>query len=111
MELATEVPLYALLRRMDCHLTASRSTVVTEAAALGLPSVACGSEAPDFYQAEMAAGLLAVATTGAEIGEALRRALGTRRPVSIEPPKGLAAMRRLLEGDVIAEPGRAPRPP
>jgi hypothetical protein len=108
MELATEMPLHALLWRMDCHLTASRSTVVTEAAALGLPSVACGPEAPDFYQAEMAAGLLAVATTGAAIQQALQWALGRRRPVSFEPPKGLTAMRRLLAGELTE--GKTERP-
>jgi hypothetical protein len=104
MEFATEVPLYALLWRMDCHLTASLSTVVTEAAALGLPSVACGPEAPDFFQREMASGLLAVATTGAEIREGIQRALDGKRSVAFEPPKALAAMRWLLAGDLTTAP-------
>jgi hypothetical protein len=100
MDFATEVPLYPLLWRMDCHLTASLSTVVTEAAALGLPSVACGPEAPDFFQREMASGLLTVATTGSAVREGIQRALDGKRPVAFESPKALAAMRRLLAGDI-----------
>jgi hypothetical protein len=108
MEFATEVPLHALLRSMDCHLSAGLSTVVTEAAGQGVPSVACGREAPDFYRAEMAAGMLLVATTGSEILAALHRALSVGRiPVMAEGPRALATMRRLLAGDPAAQP-RAP---
>lgn len=104
MEFATEIPLYALLRQMDCHLSVGLSTVVTEAAALGLPSIACGREAPDFYQVETAAGLLLVATTPSDILESLRRVLSEgRRPVEPHRPRAPGAMRKLLEGDLVAE--------
>ena len=105
LEFATEVPLHALLRRMDCHLSVGLSTVVTEAAFHGVSSIACGQEAPDFYRAEMAAGMLLVATTASEVLEALRRLLGEgRRPAIAEPPRALAAMRRLLDGDLATHP-------
>ena len=97
MEFATEAPLHGLLRHMDCHLSAGLSTVITEAAAQGVPSVACGVEAPDFYHAETAAGMLLVAATPAEILAGLERLLAMgRKPVVAEPPRGPATMERLL---------------
>ena len=103
MAFATEAPLHALLRHLDCHITVSLSTVVTEAAALGVLSIACGREAPDYYPAEMAAGMLLVATTPSEVLAALHRVLGTgRRPVMAERPRAPAAMLRLLAGDLSA---------
>jgi hypothetical protein len=52
----------------------------------------------------MASGLLAVATTGAEIREGIQRALDGKRSVAFEPPKALAAMRWLLAGDLTTAP-------
>ena len=101
MAFATEAPLHALLRHLDCHITVSLSTVVTEAAAFGVPSIACGQEAPEYYPAEMAAGMLLVATTPSEVLAALHRVLGAgRRLVTAERPKAPAAMLRLLAGDL-----------
>jgi hypothetical protein len=107
LDFATEVPLHALLRRMDCHLSVGLSTVVTEAASHGVPSIACGREAPDFYRAEMMAGMLLVAMQSSDILEALHRLLGQgRRPVTAEPPRAPATMRRLLDGDLATHPIR-----
>jgi hypothetical protein len=104
MKFATEVPLHALLRQMDCHLSVGLSTVVTEAAAHGIPSIACGREAPDFFRAEVETGMLLVATAVSDILDALRRLLGEgRRPGTAEQPRARAAMRRLLDGDLVAE--------
>jgi hypothetical protein len=98
-EFATEAPLHALLRHMDCHLSVSLSTVITEAAALGVPSVAIGREAPDFYRSELATGTLAVATTGPDLLDAIRRQLLRERSAPAEEePRGLETMRRLLQG-------------
>ena len=107
LDFATEVPLHALLRRMDCHLSVGLSTVVTEAASHGVPSIACGREAPDFYRAEMREGMLLVATESSEILEALHRLLEQgRRPVTLEPARAPATMRRLLDGDLATHPIR-----
>jgi hypothetical protein len=104
MEFATEMPLHALLRCLDCHLTVSLSTVVAEAAAHGLPSVACGREAPDFFPDEMSAGLLAVAGTSAEILAALHHFLAQeRRPVKAAASQASATLRRLLDGDLALD--------
>jgi hypothetical protein len=104
MEFATEAPLHALLRRLDCHVTVSLSTVVTEAAALGVPSVACGMEAADFFPDEMSAGMLVVAGTSAEILAALHRLLAQgRRPVSRSASHAPDTLRRLLDGDLTAD--------
>lgn len=103
MEFATEVPLHALLSYMDCHLTVSLSTVITEAAALGVPSVACGQEAQDFYRGELRSGMLVVATTGPDLLEALRRQLARgREPPALEPARAPESMRRLLAGEIPA---------
>lgn len=102
MEFATEAPLHALLRRLDCHLTVSLSTVVAEAAAHGLPSVACGEEAAAFFRVELSAGLLAVASTPAEILAALHRFLGQgRRRLSPGASKASAVLQRLLDGNPV----------
>jgi hypothetical protein len=104
LDFATEVPLHPLLRQMDGHLSVNLSTVVTEAAGLGVASIACGPEAPEFYPAEMAAGMLLVAITPSEVLAALHRVLGAgRRPVTAERPRAPAAMLRLLAGDLTAE--------
>jgi hypothetical protein len=97
---ATEAPLHALLGHMDCHLSVSLSTVITEAAALGVPSVACGPEAPDFYGSELSRGMLIVKTAGPELLEAVRRQLlrGRTAPAQ-ESPRALDTMRRLLESE------------
>jgi len=105
LEFATEVPLHALLRQMDGHFSVGHSTVVTEAAAHGVPSIASGREAPDFYRAAAAAGMLLAATTASEILAALHRILAAgRRPVAAERPRAAAAMQRLLAGDLTAGP-------
>jgi hypothetical protein len=112
LEFATEVPLHALLRQMDGHLSVGLSTVVTEAAAHGVPSIACGREAPDFYRAEAAAGMLLVATTPPEILAALHRISGAgRRPALAERPRAATAMQRLLAGDLTAAPIAPSLPP
>ena len=100
-EFATEAPLHALLGHMDCHLSVSLSTVIIEAAAFGVPSVAIGREAPEFYRSELSTGLLAVATTGPELIEAVRRQLlrGRSAPAQ-EGPRSLETMRRLLQGEL-----------
>jgi hypothetical protein len=74
---------------------------VTEAAALGVPSVACDREASDYYPVEVATGMLLVATTPSEILAALHRALGAgRRSATAERRRAPAALRRLLAGDL-----------
>ncbi len=109
LDFATEVPLHALLARMDGHLTVSLSTVVTEAAAHGIPSIACGKEAPDFFRDEMEAGMLVVAETATEILAALRHFLPQgRRPVRPRPPRAPDTIRRLLSGDFAPH---SPAPP
>jgi hypothetical protein len=101
MEFATEVPLHGLLRHMDCHLSAGLSTVVTEAAAHGVPSIAFGAEAPDFYEAETAAGMLLVARTSPEILAALHHFLKEgRRKVAKVPARAPGVMQRLLSGTI-----------
>jgi hypothetical protein len=100
LDFATEVPLHALLPHMDAHLSVALSTVVSEAALHGVPSVACGGEAPDFYGAELAAGLLLVAR-GSALPEALQTALRrARRPGPAAAERAAAAIGRLLSAEL-----------
>ena len=110
MEFATEAPLHALLLCVDCHLTVSLSTVVAEAAAHGLPSVACGREAASFFAEEIAAGLLITAESSNEILEALHRSLAHgRRPMPPTSSRTRALLQQLLSGGpVVAAEGKAP---
>jgi hypothetical protein len=108
LEFATEAPLHALLGSLDCHLTVSLSTVVAEAAAHGMRSVACAPEAADFFREELAAGMLAVALTPPEIVAAVRGMLARgRAAVEREPFRAPALLRRLLEGTVEVETAAA----
>jgi hypothetical protein len=98
---ATESPLYALLGQMDCHLSVSLSTVIGEAATLGVPSVACGREALDFYRQELSSGMLVLATTATELVAAVRDRLQRGRSAPVQDrPRALETMRRLLQGEV-----------
>lgn len=109
MEFATEAPLHALLRRIDCHLSVGLSTVITEAAAHGVPSLACSEEASDFFREEAATGMLLVAGAASDILPGLRQLLAEgRRPVMAEPPRARALMRRLLNGDLVQVSSRRP---
>ena len=109
MEFATEAPLHALLRRIDCHLSVGLSTVITEAAAHGVPSLACSEEASDFFREEAATGMLLVAGAASDILPGLRQLLAEgRRPVLAEPPRARALMRRLLNGDLVQVSSRRP---
>jgi hypothetical protein len=104
MEFATEMPLHALLRHLDSVVTVNVSTIVAETVAHGLRSVVCAREALDFYPDEAATGMLVVADTSAEIVAALHRFLiQGRRPVRGSTSRARTVLRRLLEGDLIAE--------
>ena len=110
LDFATEMPLHALLARMDCHLTVSLSTVVTEAAVQGVPSVACGSEASEFFRSEVDGGMLVVAAERPRRSSAgLRHLLGTgRRPPLPARSRARDVLARLLAGE---NPGPDPVTP
>lgn len=109
MRWATEVPLYALLPLMNCHVTVGLSTVVREAAALGVPSVACMSEAADFYAPEIAHGLARVALTTTAMISAIETSLALPREQpsarQVDPERALDA---LLALRVLGDPGAPP---
>jgi hypothetical protein len=52
---ASSLPLYALLRHMDLHMTYS-SSVVLEAAAFGVPSFVCGTAGEELFPQQVASG-------------------------------------------------------
>jgi hypothetical protein len=74
---ATDLPLPLLLRAADVHLTRN-STVVQEATAAGLPSVALDRRALEMYPDDAGTGWMVVAEDPAEALAALRRQ-GERR--------------------------------
>jgi hypothetical protein len=74
---ASELPLYALLRDMDIHVTEASSTVV-EAAEFGIPSVlASEAEAPLFPELVRSGWILPVASFAA-VPQGIRAQLGER---------------------------------
>jgi hypothetical protein len=102
LRFATEVPLHALLRRVDGHLSVGLSTVITEAAAHGVPSIASSLEAADFFPDEAAAGMLVLATTSSEVLTQLQTLMtGGRRRASVPPARARVTMQRLLSGDLL----------
>jgi hypothetical protein len=103
LEVATETPLHALLPHMDAHVSVALSTVVLEAAANGVPSVACSTEAGDFYADQIASGMLVVAPGGPGILNALVRLLSEpRQPPRLEQPRAPRALHHLLSDFAVA---------
>jgi hypothetical protein len=97
LEVATETPLHALLRHMDAHVSVALSTVVLEAAAFGVPSVACGLEARDFYADQIASGMLVVTSGGPDLLNELVRLLNRpQTPPRFEPPTAQRALAHIL---------------
>jgi hypothetical protein len=106
LDWATAYPLPALLRQMDCHVTMGLSTVVSEAAALGVRSVACDSGAADLYPVEFAQGTLRIAGTAEELTSGVRDCLAAGAlPIGPEGADPARAMDELL--GVIAAGGKA----
>ena len=75
----TETPLPALWRHVDAHLTVNWSTMVADAAAEGVASVACTERALEFFPDEARRGMLRIATTPSAIVEQLNRQIHARR--------------------------------
>lgn len=97
MQWATEVPLHALLQFMDCHVTVGFSTVVQDAAAVGVPSIGCSLAGADFYAAEVGRGIMRIALTADELTEGLEAFLVQRKQLpSGTRPDPDAAMGQVL---------------
>jgi hypothetical protein len=98
LDAVAQLPLHGLLRHMDVHLTISLSSVILEAEAFGVPSIACDPEAAEFYSPQLATGMLRVARTPSEVTEAVRELAGLRRTRhSPQRPGPTEALRSLLE--------------
>ncbi|MBX3260992.1 MAG: hypothetical protein KF782_15005 [Labilithrix sp.] len=108
VERATSLPLYALLRNVELHVTESSTTVI-EASEFGVPSVLWGAlEAPSFAP-YVASGWLRVAEDAGAVADELRRQ-GKRRD---ELRRSLAAGPRASDLDELLalaerEAGRPP---
>ena len=97
MDHATTLPLHALLRHVDCHVSAGLSTVIKEAEEAGVGSVAIAADARDLFAAEVARGTLVVAESGEELLAAIHGQISRRAStVGDAMPDGIEAMRRLL---------------
>lgn len=81
-EAPTDLPLPALLRAADVHLT-HNSSVVEEAAALGLPSVVIDPAALDVYTDELSSGWARYASGVASIVDALEDRARARRSLPV----------------------------
>lgn len=72
IDLATDLPLYALLRFMDIHVTHSSSTVI-EAELFGIPSIVTSSFGAEFFPGQLASGWAIAAFTAGDILAAIDR--------------------------------------
>jgi hypothetical protein len=79
------VPMYALLRQADVHVTGHSATVV-EAAQFGVPSVATRPEAVDLFPRERESGWLALSRESPTVVDAIRAQLA-RRATLERPPR------------------------
>jgi len=94
VDLATNFPLYALLRQMDLHLTFSSSSVI-EAKDLGVPSVVFGDYGKELYSDLISSGWALAANTEEEIILAIKKQFGKR-----EELRKLKGMGDKEEGDL-----------
>jgi hypothetical protein len=72
LDMPSELPLYAVLRHVDAHVTHSSSTVI-EAVTFKVPSVVVSGYGAEFFPDQIASSWARVACTGEEIVSAVRR--------------------------------------
>ncbi len=94
VDLPTDLPLPLLLQEADAHLTAA-SSVIQEATAWGLPSVAIEQRAAELYEPEFAAGWVRCAENPREILTALEEQI--RSSAGLERAGAYPPMERMGE--------------
>jgi len=103
---ATALPLYAILRHIDVHIT-EFSSVVIEAQAFGVPSVT-GEQGIIWFPNQVATGWAVLARSTAEWVSGITLQLGRRRSLVAQDPRpaasSSAALDQLLDW-VRADPG------
>ena len=102
---ATDLPLFALLRATDINVAHS-STVIGEAAQLGVPSVVTSDYGAELHGELIQRGLALLATDETSIADAIRKLAGRER----SPQAGLRDHRGLLRAVLeasFATPGAA----
>lgn len=77
LDAASDLPLYALLRHMDAHVTHSSYTVV-EADAYGVPSVVFSAYGAELFSEQIASGAVTVAENGTALSRAIEQSLARR---------------------------------
>lgn len=88
---ATDLPLYALLRHMDVHVTHSSSTVI-EAELFGVPSVIIADYGAEFFSDQISSGWARAAYKSEDIVAAVAGQLQARaelqrtKPAFVQPP-------------------------
>jgi hypothetical protein len=85
LDRATDLPLYALLRHMDLHITHSSSTVI-EAEQFGVPSVVISTYGAEFFGAQLASGWAVTALSEDAIIAAIQSQLQARYRLRLELP-------------------------
>jgi hypothetical protein len=76
------MPLFGILRQIDCHITVNISSVILEAEDFGVPSVACGPMAIEYYPEQIRRETLRVALETDEILAAVKSQLLKRPSMS-----------------------------
>jgi len=109
VNVASSVPLHALLAYMDAHVSACWSTVIAEAADVGVASAACHSRAREVFPELIADGRLLVADSADGIHAAVEQQVARRTQpgprAAVVDADG--ALNRLLQGAISATAGGA----
>jgi hypothetical protein len=99
LDAVAQWPLHAILRQVDAHLTISWSSVILEAEAFGVPSIACDTWAGEVYRTQVERGTLRVALSNTALALELGRVTARRgRPQQPRRPGPDEVMRQLLNG-------------
>ncbi|MBW3595859.1 MAG: hypothetical protein KY475_01135 [Planctomycetes bacterium] len=107
VNLATHLPLYALLPSMDVHVTGASSTVL-EAESFGVRSVVVRELGAELYPSQLASGIALYAQGKDDILRAIHRQSERKAPredVCVSAAQTLAAGRRILD-DLLASAQR-----
>ncbi len=95
-DLATELPLYALLRHMDLHLTYGSSTII-EAEEFGVPSVMLTDTQKEYFLDAFDSGIVVSAKNAEELGQAIELQLEKKKPLKTVQEESIKNLNRALE--------------
>ncbi len=108
VENGTRLPLYAILRHMDVHIT-EFSSVVIESQAFGVPSVT-GEQGVIWFPSQVESGWAVMARSIPEWVSGIRLQLDRRKALQASVPRSNVSAAKALEEVLNGVPGRSANP-